>query len=94
MKVRWLAGQPPAWWVPSALLVSNYAPGVPFLIGLFGQLTLKLVDALLELLDLESLTFIFACKSFDDLSRFRHLVHVPSISCVVFGSVSLAVTLV
>ena len=89
-----LAGQPPAVLDSLGVACAVKRWGFPFLVGPFGQLALKLVDALLELLDLESLTFIFACKSFDDLSRFQHLVHVPSISCVVFGSVSLAVTLV
>ena len=95
MKVRWLAGQPPAWWIPSALLVSNYAPGVSFfLVGLFGQPALKLVDTLLELLDLDALAFVFTRQPLDDLACVRHLVHVLSTSCGLFSSVSLAVAIV
>ena len=70
------------------------AGGFLFLVGLFGQPALKLVDTLLELLDLDALAFVFKRQPLDDLACVRLLVLVLSTSCGLFSSVSIAVAIV
>ena len=66
-------GTAPPVWIPSARLGRLWSAGGLFLVGLFGQLVLKIADAVLELLDLDLLALVFTGQPFDDLASVGHL---------------------